>query len=237
MGDNKISGFAGERIRYLRKINNLTLENIAKLTGKSKSTISKYERGEISVDLETFYQFSEAFSVPIHHFLYQSLPISSVLPDKPDARFQANKILCIYHWDARPHRNRCLLSVVEMNTSSSQSVLYWDVADYLHYTKCNYIFYGNLLKSEPSRRFILINNVSQMDMLGINYLNPLIFHNTVICGNISSFSVGQFECYTTKCIVSEMPQNITKEFMHTLTISKSVITELRKTNVFRMNFV
>ena len=72
-------------------------------------------------------------------------------------------------------RNRCLLSVVEMNTSSSQSVLYWDVADYLHYTKCNYIFYGNLLKSEPSRRFILINNVSQMDMLGINYLNPLIF--------------------------------------------------------------
>lgn len=177
MSDNKISGFAGERIRYLRKINNLTLENIAKLTGKSKSTISKYERGEISVDLETLYQFSEAFSVPIHHFLYQSLPISSVLPDKPDARFQANKILCIYHWDARPHRNRCLLSVVEMNTSSSQSVLYWDVADYLHYTKCNYIFYGNLLKSEPSRRFILINNVSQMDMLGINYLNPLIFHN------------------------------------------------------------
>lgn len=177
MSDNKISGFAGERIRYLRKINNLTLENIAKLTGKSKSTISKYERGEISVDLETLYQFSEAFSVPIHHFLYQSLPISSVLPDKPDARFQANKILCIYHWDARPHRNRCLLSVVEMNTSSSQSVLYWDVADYLHYTKCNYIFYGNLLKSEPFRRFILINNVSQMDMLGINYLNPLIFHN------------------------------------------------------------
>ena len=35
MSDNKISGFAGERIRYLRKINNLTLENIAKLTGKS----------------------------------------------------------------------------------------------------------------------------------------------------------------------------------------------------------
>lgn len=42
MSDNKISGFAGERIRYLRKINNLTLE-----TSLDKGTQRKTTENEL----------------------------------------------------------------------------------------------------------------------------------------------------------------------------------------------
>ena len=46
----------GKKIRKLRKNKNITLEELSSLIHKSKSTISKYEKGEISIDIETYHR-------------------------------------------------------------------------------------------------------------------------------------------------------------------------------------
>ena len=48
----------GKKIRSFRRMRKLTLAELAQLVCKSQSTISKYEKGEISVDIETLYEIA-----------------------------------------------------------------------------------------------------------------------------------------------------------------------------------
>lgn len=69
MGDrgmaNETSVLVGRQIRTCRKQNKITLEELSRIIGKSKSTISKYEKGEIPVDVETLYLIAQALHVHI----------------------------------------------------------------------------------------------------------------------------------------------------------------------------
>lgn len=56
----EISQEIGRRIRAFRKMRKLTLDELALIIYKSKSTISKYEKGEISIDIETLYDIADA---------------------------------------------------------------------------------------------------------------------------------------------------------------------------------
>lgn len=66
----EISALVGQQIRECRKKRNMTLEDMAGLIGKSRSTISKYEKGEIPVDMETLYMIARTLEAPIEQFLY-----------------------------------------------------------------------------------------------------------------------------------------------------------------------
>ena len=52
---SEITEKIGHNIRVYRKKKNMTLVGLADAVCKSKSTISKYENGEVSVDIETMY--------------------------------------------------------------------------------------------------------------------------------------------------------------------------------------
>ncbi|WP_437438807.1 helix-turn-helix domain-containing protein, partial [Enterocloster citroniae] len=50
---NKISLHIGDRIRMYRKARGLTLQQLADMIHKSRASVSKYENGEITLDVET----------------------------------------------------------------------------------------------------------------------------------------------------------------------------------------
>lgn len=56
----------GERIRFYRKHQKMTLEVLAAKMNKSKATISKYENGTIIMDIETLYEFADVFCIPVY---------------------------------------------------------------------------------------------------------------------------------------------------------------------------
>lgn len=56
----------GERIRFYRKQQKMTLETLAAKMNKSKATISKYENGTIIMDIETLYEFADVFRIPVY---------------------------------------------------------------------------------------------------------------------------------------------------------------------------
>ncbi|TQR21217.1 helix-turn-helix domain-containing protein [Psychrobacillus vulpis] len=58
----------GKRIRYLRKSQGLTSEELAKLAGISQSMISQIERGQVSPSLETLWKLSHSLQVPVFSF-------------------------------------------------------------------------------------------------------------------------------------------------------------------------
>lgn len=66
---SEISTEVGKRIRTFRKMRHMTLEELAAAVCKSKSTVSKYEKGEIAVDIETLYELAAALHVRAEQLL------------------------------------------------------------------------------------------------------------------------------------------------------------------------
>lgn len=58
----------GKRIRYLRRSQGLTSEELAKKTSVSQSMISQIERGQVSPSLETLWKLSHSLKVPVFSF-------------------------------------------------------------------------------------------------------------------------------------------------------------------------
>ncbi|MBR1442490.1 MAG: helix-turn-helix transcriptional regulator [Firmicutes bacterium] len=60
---NQITSHVGSKIKLYRKNNGLSINELASLIHKSKSTLSKYENGLISIDIETLYDISKVLHV------------------------------------------------------------------------------------------------------------------------------------------------------------------------------
>ena len=58
----------GKRIRYLRRFQGLTSDELAKKTNVSQSMISQIERGQVSPSLETLWKLSHSLKVPVFSF-------------------------------------------------------------------------------------------------------------------------------------------------------------------------
>lgn len=66
--------FLGERLAALRKLNGLSLEAVARLSGLTKSYLSKVERGLSTPSIATVMKLSEALSVTSGQFLAEADP-------------------------------------------------------------------------------------------------------------------------------------------------------------------
>ena len=60
---NEINVYIGGQIRKYRKANSMTLQQLADVIHKSRATVCKYENGEISIDIATLYEISQALQV------------------------------------------------------------------------------------------------------------------------------------------------------------------------------
>ena len=50
----------GSRIRFYRKLKNMTQDQLAAAIHKSESTLSKYESGQIAIDVGSLYDIASA---------------------------------------------------------------------------------------------------------------------------------------------------------------------------------
>lgn len=64
-----ISYHVGQRIKRYRRSRGYTIEQLSGMIHKSKATLSKYENGAITVDVETLYQIALALDVDPKHLL------------------------------------------------------------------------------------------------------------------------------------------------------------------------
>ena len=55
----------GSRIHYARKRRGMSMDELAQASYKTRSAISKYENGQISVDIATLYDIANALEVSI----------------------------------------------------------------------------------------------------------------------------------------------------------------------------
>ncbi|MCI6737578.1 MAG: helix-turn-helix domain-containing protein [Intestinibacter sp.] len=68
----------GKKIKNIRKSKNMTIQELANSINKSKSTVSKYENGDISIDIQTLYEISNALNVHVEQLLYIKSNIDNI---------------------------------------------------------------------------------------------------------------------------------------------------------------
>ncbi|MBQ8563015.1 MAG: helix-turn-helix transcriptional regulator [Firmicutes bacterium] len=76
---NELSRHIGSRIRSFRKAQGLTLQQMADRLEKSKATMSKYETGDIILDVETLYAIANLLQIGINQ-LTDYRPEAGILP-------------------------------------------------------------------------------------------------------------------------------------------------------------
>lgn len=64
----------GNQIRYFRKLRGISLKEFSLLLNKSISTISKYENGSISVDIQTLEKIAHILGVTLEQLLPFATP-------------------------------------------------------------------------------------------------------------------------------------------------------------------
>ena len=156
----------GGLIRNYRKAKNLTQDELSEKICKSKSTISKYEKGEIAVDIETLYEIADALGVHVEQLLSQrSFERKEMQNEFCPAFFRGRNRFYGYIFDGRSNQLiRCVFDLLSKDERNRDKVMmYMNFKDYAHYQKCENTYWGYM---EHYNAVTNIHLVNQYDRTG-----------------------------------------------------------------------
>lgn len=150
----------GAKLRVYRKIQQITLKQLSEALSKSLATVSKYEKGEIVVDLEVLIDWCR----------YLNVDIATLLPSSKETetdkqRYAGNYIDRLYLYSYMGHKNKLHIDVIEIDNTKMRATLYLDVADVSNIYESSFIYFGEVIYSDISINFVFFNASPPFDML------------------------------------------------------------------------
>ena len=217
----------GSRIRYARKSRGMSMDELAQAIYKTRSAISKYENGQISVDIATLYDIANALKVSIYDLLHRNTPdIGQEYNAEVPAFFRNVSQLYMYFFDGRINRAQCTVIDIFPGERSSQAevLMYMNVKDLAHYQICESTFRGTLLFE---------NNDMPMDKYQIGIPQPYMDDDRkwILTYGISCRPLMPSAA---KRLLSKTPLPIDKALIQELMISKEDIRLMKHYNMFVM---
>ena len=236
---NGINKYIGSRIKNYRKMKKLTLQQLADRIHKSRATVSKYENGEITVDVETLYEISVALDISFSQLTdyHPAEEEEEVMPQALNYNgespfFKANK-LYFYFYDGR---FRALKeAVINIHKNSMNDNGCYEASLSLHVTtpsgKSSEVYYtGEVLYSDMLIRFSFVNMYNRLEQDLLYIFNPLELREQtegLLCG-ISSTDL--MPC-AFKCIVALKPDNDYEALKKSLTLTNQEMKRWQKLNM------
>ena len=162
----EISREIGHRIRNFRKSRHMTLEELSTIVCKNKSTLSKYETGEIVLDIETIYEIARALGIHVEQLLYCTPDRVSIQSSDPKpAFFNGLSQFYSYYYDGRYNRiMRCVFDVLLQSEDSRYKIMmYANFQDYKSYQNCETTYWGYMEHYDAITNVILTNQDSPME--------------------------------------------------------------------------
>ena len=234
---NKLNEHIGAHIRSYRKMKGLTLQQLADIIHKSRATVSKYENGEITLDVVTLYEIAEALEVTLNQLADYHPREEETAPavleyDSESPFFQADR-LYFYFYDGRYDRLKTGVIDVHKNIvgedGSCEAAMFLRSttpsgrSSELHYT-------GNVLYSDMLIRFNFLNQYNKLEQDLLYIFNPLELRDYtegLLCG-ISSADL--MPC-AFRCIVGLTPNEEYAQLRELLKIKPAELRRWQKLNM------
>lgn len=233
---SEISTHVGRRIRMYRKERGLTLQQLADLVHKSRASVSKYETGEITLDVETLYEIAAALQVSSNQLMdFQppapELPAVTTLSGRRSPFFHARR-LYFYFYDGRYQRLKD--GVIDIYESRSKPGSFEASLSISTVTPTGWrseVYYtGQVVYSDMLIRFSFVNQCNALEEDLLYIFNPLEIRDStdgLLCG-ISSADL--MPC-AFKCLVTLTPQEHTESFKQQLLISRQELQQWQRMNM------
>lgn len=224
----------GHKIRAFRKGKGMTIVQLGNLIFKSKATVSKYEKGEISIDIVTLYQISEALNISIDQLIHVNVTYEKpLIENSPTTSFKNANRYYAYNYDGR--NNKVIKSVIDINDEATpsgyQTMFYMNIKDYDIYQNCENTYIGYTMHYDSLTSMKLVNQSTPIESVSLNILASFI-ESDIKWGLFSGVSFRPFMPIATKILLSKKQLKLTKELINELKISKEDIRLLKIFNMF-----
>lgn len=228
-----INVHAGSRIRMYRKSRGMTLQQLADKIHKSRSSVSKYENGEITLDIETLAEIAEVLEVSLNQ-LTDFYPMEKEPEENPVSYsgmspfFRARR-LYFYFFDGRYQRLKDgIIDIRKSKTNEGTHEAALSIRSATANGRSSDIYYtGKVIYSDMLIRFSFVNQCNDLEEDLLYIFNPLDARDStdgLLCG-ISSADL--MPC-AFKCLVTLNPREHTDELKQHLLFSKKEMQRWKK---------
>lgn len=230
---SEISTQIGSRIRTFRKMRGMTLDDLSDSIHKSKSTISKYEKGEIAVDIETLYEIADAIQVHVEQLLYcppKRVSLSS--SNSNPAFFSGVSQFFSYLFDGRSnHIIRCVFDVLSETAEHQYKIMmYMNYKDFQNYQNCENTYWGYIEHYDAMTHISLTNQDTPMEKASVQILASYLDADTK-WGLFNGFSSRPMMPIAIKMLLSKTRLKEDAELIRKLKVSKDDIRLLKLYNM------
>ena len=230
----QVSEALGRKIREIRKNRRCTLEELGQAVHKSKATLSKYETGDIVIDVETLYEIARALRVSV--FSLMNLPVEECCaePPAPDMRGRdvfASPLLYLYYYGGEQravHR-----SVIERDADGCGAKLYHEVSSFDDYCLCSKVYKGQVQEYSFYTRLPFENEFCRLDRIMMIFPSMLNGQNFLL-GHMLMMNLAN-QPVSVKALVAHHVMAEDKCFRTMLQVSREEIRRVRRTNYFTID--
>lgn len=228
-----ISQAIGQKIRTFRKRRGMTLEELAAVLCKSKSTLSKYETGEITLDIETIYEIATALGIHVEQLLYcppNRVPIADT--GAKAGFFSGLSQFYSYYYDGRSNRIvPCVFDVLLMSEEHRYKIMmYANFTDFANYQNCETTYWGYMDHYDAVTNIVLTNQDSPIEQANIQVVATYM-SGDIRWGLFVALSARPLMPVAVKMLFSRkrLPEN--EALMSQLMISKEDIKKMKFYNM------
>lgn len=232
-----ISTHVGTRIKYFRKKKGITLDQFASMINKSTATISKYERGIISIDIETLWRISNQLDIGLPLLLDYKSEKKKNSPLANLSFINDENRLHVYSYDGyRKKLKRSLLQVHDLSMEAAEltGTLYYDMQKTDDYHKCKHLYHGRVESYDLVTYLILENSVNPIEKVSMYILNPLHQEEKTF-GLMSGIYDNPFMPIAIRFMAAKHAIDDSAFLEESLVLSKYALKEIKHYNMFLCN--
>lgn len=228
----------GLLIRKYRKMRKMTIQQLADIICKSKSTVAKYETAELNIDIATLYDIANALNIPIEALLVpQEIELNKNTLDKTMRipEFFSKRIIYMYYWDGRARKLNT--SVIHIGEAIDDEIggfaitLYMNVKDISNPAICENTYLGKLEFYHVLVAILLRHRDNPIESAMIHILENFNANETKF-GLWAGVSFRPFMPVSIKVLLSREPLAFDSDALKELYISKEDINKLKHDNMF-----
>ena len=231
--DLSINQKVGEQIRKYRKIKGFTIQELADAIHKSRATVSKYETGEISLDIETLFEIASVIQVPPPQLIeWKWENQKESVPQETGLRtFYNARRLYFYFYDGRYGRMKDGAIDILPGGEGNQKEASMRLSVVTPRGRSSEIYYsGKVTYSDMLIRFFFKNQYNPLEEDLLYIYNPLEYRESTY-GLLCGISSSDMHPCAFKCLITLAPHQYTEELKEQLMLTKQELKEYKKLNM------
>ena len=227
-----ISEHVGSRIRMYRKHRGMTLNELSEQINYSTSTLSKYENGLISIDIETLYKIATALDISMNLLVdYKADENRIIKHNGTNSLFERSNLFYFYQYFSPEKKIYVSALEITRNSDGPDSVIiYYDIPSPKDYGCSAYIYHGTISCYDTVTTIHAQNPYNHCDELFIYAKNPFTTKVTTPA-MILGLSSSRRTPYSYKVLFSITPLKVDDDLIQELLCTgKDIIADIKRNN-------